>query len=97
MREAGVLHGEVLRWPVAAVSAGIVAGEPRLDLAYLEDAAAETDMNCVGAADGRFIELQGSAEQEPFSRVEMDQLLDLAGGGLQRLFEIQREALAQAV
>ena len=97
MREAGVLHGEVLRWPVAAVSAGIVAGEPRLDLAYLEDAAAETDMNCVGAADGRFIELQGSAEQEPFSRVGMDQLLDLAGGGLQRLFEIQREALAQAV
>ncbi|HWW09021.1 MAG TPA: ribonuclease PH [Candidatus Acidoferrales bacterium] len=97
MREAGLLHREVLRWPVAAVSAGIVAGEPRLDLAYLEDAAAETDMNCVGAADGRFIELQGSAEQEPFSRPEMDRLLDLAAGGLQRLFEVQREALAQSV
>jgi ribonuclease PH len=97
MREAGLLHREVLRWPVAAVSAGIVAGEPRLDLAYLEDAAAETDMNCVGAADGRFIELQGSAEQEPFSRPEMDRLLDLAAGGLQRLFEVQREALAQPV
>ena len=81
---------------MAAVGAGIIAGEPRLDLCYLEDAAADTDLNCVGAADGRFIELQGSAEQEPFSREEMDRLLELAGTGLKRLFELQAEALTGA-
>ena len=68
LRDARVVRSDPLRWPVAAVSAGIVAGEARLDLCYLEDSAAETDMNCVGSLDGRFIELQGSAEQEPFSR-----------------------------
>jgi ribonuclease PH len=94
MREAGVLPGDPLRWPVAAVSAGIVSGEARLDLSYLEDAAADTDMNCVASGDGRFIELQGSAEQEPFSRAEMEQLLELASGGLQQLFAVQREALS---
>jgi ribonuclease PH len=94
MREAGVLQADPLRWPVAAVSAGIVSGEPRLDLSYLEDAAADTDMNCVASGDGRFIELQGSAEQEPFSRAEMEQLLGLASTGLQQLFAVQREALA---
>ncbi|MDQ2960828.1 MAG: ribonuclease PH, partial [Candidatus Dormibacteraeota bacterium] len=82
------------RWPVAAVSAGIVAGEPRLDLNYLEDSAADTDMNCVGSGDGRFIEIQGSAEQEPFSQDEMSALLALAAGGMQRLFDIQAAALA---
>ena len=96
LREAGLLRHDPLRWPVAAVSAGIIAGEPRLDLCYLEDAAADTDLNCVGAADGRFIELQGSAEQEPFSREEMDRLLELAGTGLKRLFELQAEALTGA-
>jgi ribonuclease PH len=94
MRAAGMLRVDPLRWPVAAVSAGIIAGEPRLDLAYIEDAAAETDMNCVAAGDGRFIELQGSAEQEPFSRVEIEQMLELATSGLQRLFTLQQEALA---
>ncbi len=94
-RAAGLAGEGVLRHPVAAVSAGIVAGQPRLDLCYVEDAAAETDMNCVASGDGRFIELQGSAEQEPFSRQEMEQLLDLASGGLQQLFEIQRTALAE--
>ena len=96
LREAGLVRADPLRWPVAAVSAGIVAGEPRLDLCYLEDAAAETDMNCVAAGDGRFIELQGSAEQEPFSREEMDRLLSLASSGLTRLFALQAEALADA-
>ena len=65
-----------------------------MDLSYLEDAAAETDMNCVGSGDGRFIELQGSAEQEPFSRTEMDHMLELASVGLRTLFAVQREALA---
>lgn len=94
LRAAGLIKADPLRWPVAAVSAGIVAGEPRLDLSYLEDAAADTDMNCVAAGDGRFIELQGSAEQEPFSRDEMERLLELASSGLQTLFGVQREALA---
>src|SRR5438132_2024946 len=95
LREAGLVRADPLRWAVAAVSAGIIAGEPRLDLCYLEDAAAETDLNCVAAADGRFIELQGSAEQEPFSREEMDRLLELAGAGLQQLFDVQAEALSR--
>jgi ribonuclease PH len=96
LRAAGLVTDDPLRWQVSAVSAGIVAGEARLDLNYLEDSAADTDMNCVGCSDGRFIELQGSAEQEPFSRVEMDSLLELAGAGMQQLFAIQAEALARA-
>lgn len=96
MRAAGLLRIDPVRWPVAAISAGIVAGEPRLDLSYIEDSAAETDMNCVAAGDGRFIELQGSAEQEPFSRGEIDQMLELASGGLRHLFEVQREALSRS-
>jgi len=96
LREAKVVRGDPLRWPVAAVSAGIVAGEARLDLCYLEDAAAETDMNCVGSSDGRFIELQGSAEQEPFSREELDSLLGLAGTGMRQLFALQAEVLSGA-
>ena len=78
---------------MAAVSAGIIDGEPRLDLNYIEDSGADTDMNCVGSPDGRFIELQGTAEQEPFSREEMDTLLGLANIGLEQLFELQRTAL----
>ncbi len=73
-----------------------MAGEARLDLCYLEDSAAETDMNCVGSLDGRFIELQGSAEQEPFSRQELDSLLGLAGAGLTQLFALQAEVLSGA-
>src|SRR5487761_1247706 len=96
LRAAGLVSADPIRWPVAAVSAGIVAGEPRLDLNYLEDSAADTDMNCVGSGDGRFIEIQGSAEQEPFSREEMGSLLELASTGMQRLFAIQADALARA-
>jgi ribonuclease PH len=93
MREAGMVEAEPLRHQVAAVSVGIVQGGPRLDLAYLEDAVAETDLNCVGTSDGRYIELQGTAEVEPFTQEEMDQLLLLARGGLDQLFAIQRDAL----
>jgi ribonuclease PH len=78
---------------VSAVSVGIVQGQPRLDLNYLEDFAAETDMNCVVAEDGRFIEVQGTAEHEPFARDEMDQLLKLAVKGTGELVEAQRKAL----
>ena len=97
MRAAGLVRVDPVRWPVAAVSAGIVNGDPRLDLSYIEDAAAGTDMNCVASGDGRFIELQGSAEQEPFSRAEIDRMLELASSGLERLFAVQQEALAAAV
>jgi ribonuclease PH len=93
LAEAGLTSRPIIRQPIAAVSAGIIQGEPRLDLAYLEDSAADTDMNCVGAKDGRFIELQGTAELEPFSREEMDALLRLAESGLQQLFALQEEAL----
>lgn len=93
VKEAGLIRREPIRYPVAAVSVGIVGGQPRLDLNYLEDSAAHTDMNCVAAADGRFIELQGTAEQEPFSREEMDQLLKLADKGLGELFAAQQQAL----
>jgi len=97
MHEAKAIDRNPLRWPVAAVSTGIVAGEPRLDLCYSEDAAAHTDMNWVAAGDGRFIEVQGSAEQEPFSREEFEALLQLANRGLAELFEVQRRALAPLV
>ena len=81
---------------VAAVSVGIVGGAPLLDLKYDEDSRASVDMNVVCTGDGRFVELQGTAEGEPFSREEMDALLGLARGGLATLFAAQRAALAAA-
>jgi ribonuclease PH len=80
---------------VAAVSVGIVDGEPRLDLCYTEDVAAQTDMNVVCTGDGRFVEVQGTAEREPFDRDLLDQLLDLAVGGCADLARLQREALGR--
>jgi ribonuclease PH len=96
LEDARAIRAGVLRRAVAAVSAGIVGGEARLDLCYLEDAAAGTDLNCVGADDGRFIEIQGTAEGAPFSREEMDRLLELSDLGLKRLFAAQAEALGTA-
>jgi ribonuclease PH len=90
----GVTPSEVLRPPVAAVSVGIVEGEPLLDLCYAEDMHAEVDLNAVMNAEGRFIELQGTAEGLPFDRVTLDRLLDLAAGGIGELLRVQREALA---
>jgi ribonuclease PH len=81
---------------VAAVSVGIVGGAPLLDLKYDEDSRASVDMNVVCTGAGRFVELQGTAEGEPFSREEMDALLALAQGGLATLFDAQRAALAAA-
>ena len=86
--------GDPLVGSVAAVSVGIVAGEPRLDLCYEEDVAAQTDMNVVCTGDGRFVEVQGTAEQEPFSRELLDELLDLAVGGCTELTRLQQQALA---
>jgi ribonuclease PH len=79
---------------VAAVSVGIIDGEPRLDLCYTEDVAAETDMNVVCTGDGRFVEVQGTAEREPFDRALLDQLLDLAVAGCAELTQLQQKALA---
>lgn len=78
---------------VAAVSVGIVEGVAVLDLAYAEDSTADVDMNIVCTGAGKFIELQGTAEREPFSRTQMDEMLVLAEAGINKLFEIQRNAL----
>lgn len=78
---------------VAAVSVGIVEGIPISDLKYEEDSSADVDMNVVCTGTGKFIEIQGTAEQEPFDRDQMDQLLVLAEKGVNELFQIQRQAL----
>ena len=77
---------------VAAVSVGVVDGEPVLDLDYVEDSAAETDMNVVMTADGRLVEVQATAERDPFSRELLDELLDLAAGGIAELDAAQQAA-----
>ncbi|AKH63270.1 MULTISPECIES: ribonuclease PH [Photorhabdus] len=92
---AGKLKESPLKSMVAAVSVGIVGGEGRCDLEYVEDSAAETDMNVVMMEDGRMIEVQGTAEGEPFSHDELLSLLSLAKGGLEDIFEAQRNALKQ--
>lgn len=84
----------VLTDSVAAVSVGIIDGVPMLDLAYVEDVRAETDMNVVATGAGKFVEVQGTAEGAPFDRAELDALLDLALAGTNKLTEIQRNALA---
>ncbi len=81
--------------PLAAVSVGIVDGTPLLDLEYVEDVAAGTDMNVVATAAGEFVEVQGTAEGAPFRREELDALLDLALGGIGTLTRLQAGALAQ--
>ena len=85
--------GEPLLTSVAAVSVGVIDGEPRLDLCYDEDVAADTDMNVVCTASGDFVEIQGTAEREPFSRDLLGQLLDLAVAGCAELTSLQRAAL----
>jgi ribonuclease PH len=93
-----VKGGLVARWPlresVAATSVGVCAGQAVLDLAYAEDSEAEVDCNIVGTASGAFVEIQGTAERRPFSEERLVELLALARGGLQTLFELQRAALA---
>jgi ribonuclease PH len=86
--------GEPLTTSVAAVSVGIVDGQPRLDLCYEEDVAAETDMNVVCTGDGRFVEVQGTAERDPFDRVMLDELLNLAVAGCAELTKLQQTALS---
>jgi ribonuclease PH len=85
--------GDPLTASVAAVSVGIIDGQPRLDLCYTEDVAADTDMNVVCTGDGRFVEVQGTAEREPFDRVLLDELLNLAVAGCAELTKLQQAAL----
>ena len=83
---------KALRGSVAAVSVGVVDGVAVLDLDYPEDSAAETDMNVVMTADGRLVEVQATAEREPFTRDELDELLELAANGIEQLAAAQRVA-----
>jgi len=93
LREQGALRGDPLIGSVAAVSVGIIDGVPRLDLPYEEDVRAETDMNVVMTGDGRFVEVQGTAEGEPFDRALLDDLLGLATKGCADLTALQQASL----
>jgi ribonuclease PH len=93
LKERKRTKGQPLIASVAAVSVGIVDGEPRLDLCYDEDVAAQTDMNVVCTGDGSFVEVQGTAEREPFDRKLLDGLLDLAVGGCAELTKLQQAVL----
>jgi ribonuclease PH len=93
LKGRGRCKGEPLTASVAAVSVGIIDGKPRLDLCYEEDVAAETDMNVVCTGDGNFVEVQGTAEREPFSRDLLDELLGLAVGGCAELTKLQQAVL----
>jgi ribonuclease PH len=95
LADAGQVPRDLLTDTVAAVSVGIVEGEARLDLSYEEDARAEVDFNVVMTGSGSFVEVQGTAEGSPFSRPDLDELLDLAAGGIADLTKIQIEALAR--
>lgn len=89
--ERGVLASVPVSHHVAAISVGIVDGVPLLDLAYEEDSRAEVDMNVVKTSDGRYIEVQGTAETTPFARGRLDEMLDLADTGIARLIDMQRQ------
>ena len=89
----GRLSASPLKEEVAAVSVGIVDGEPMLDLSYIEDSAAEVDMNVVMTGSGRFVEVQGTAEGEPFTAEELQSLIDLARKGIDDLVLLQRKTL----
>jgi ribonuclease PH len=95
--KAGKIQRSLATDQVAAISVGIVANTPLLDLKYDEDSRAEVDMNVVCTGDGRFIELQGTAEREPFSRSQMDELVALASRGIERLIAVQKQVLAAQV
>ena len=90
--------GDAKKWPlnaaIAATSVGIVHGLPLMDLAYDEDSTAHVDMNVFMTDAGRFVEIQGTAEAQPFDRKELDTMLGLAEKGIRELFELQKAALA---
>jgi ribonuclease PH len=87
---------KALSGSIAAVSVGVVGGEALLDLDYSEDSTAEVDMNVVMTGDGRLVEVQATAEQEPFTRERLDDLLELAGSGIEQLAAAQEDAIGAA-
>jgi ribonuclease PH len=95
MQKQGKLDQDPIREMIASVSVGVVDGVAVLDLDYLEDSSADTDMNVVMDAAGGIIEVQGTAEGQTFSRSELDEMLDLATVGINRLVALQREALSR--
>ena len=94
MRSKGLIKVNPLKEMVAAISVGIVNGEPVSDLEYIEDSKAETDMNVVMTEAGKFIEIQGTAEGEAFSYDEMQSLVEIARHSIKELIDIQKSALA---
>ncbi|MAR89571.1 MAG: ribonuclease PH [Pseudomonadota bacterium] len=93
MLNANMIKDDPLQRLIASVSVGVYQGTPVLDLDYPEDSAAETDMNVVMTQHGGMVEVQGTAEKEPFQRSEMDAMMDLAEKGIQELFQAQQRAL----
>jgi ribonuclease PH len=89
----GLINESPLKDFIAAISVGIYQGTPVLDLDYLEDSACDTDMNVVMLGSGHFVEVQGTAEGHPFTRAEMDELLELAKNGIAELIGMQRTVL----
>jgi ribonuclease PH len=94
MRSKGILKANPMKHMIAAVSVGVYKGNPIADLEYLEDSDAETDMNVVMTDTGKLIEVQGTAEGDPFSFEEMNEMLSLANDGIKELFDAQKSALA---
>ncbi|UCE72176.1 MAG: ribonuclease PH [Nitrospiraceae bacterium] len=90
-----LIQTQPVRDYVAAVSVGIVDGEPRLDLAYAEDSEAEVDMNIVMTGSGKFIEVQGTAETDPFSKTKLMEMLSLAKSGIKDIMKVQKRALGE--
>lgn len=93
LQAQGALPQAVIREPVAAISVGLVGEEPRLDLDYQEDSQADVDLNVAMTASGRLVEIQGTAEGAPFTRPQLDALMDLAEQGINQLFALVRESL----
>ncbi|WP_105200286.1 ribonuclease PH [Pseudoalteromonas sp. T1lg10] len=94
MRSKGMINTNPLKHMIAAISVGIYNGEPISDLEYLEDSAAETDMNVILTETGKIIEVQGTAEGEPFSFDELEQMLSLAKHSIREIIDIQKQTLA---
>jgi ribonuclease PH len=95
LRQKGAFARLPVTHYVAATSVGIIGGVPMLDLSYEEDSRADVDMNVIKTSDGRFIEIQGTAEAQPFARAELDMLLTLADAGISTLIGLQREVVGQ--
>ncbi len=96
LQRQGLVRSGVLRAPLQAISVGLLRGRPLLDLCYVEDRDADVDLNVVGTADGRVVEVQGTAEDTPVARADVDAMLDLALGSFAAIAEAQRAALAEA-